>query len=177
MKQIVYYVASSLDGFISGPNGEVEGFIMQGESVDHYRAELKFFNTVIMGRTTYESGYRCGLQPGQPVYPHMDHYIFSGTLKFDNPAEKVHVKKLSLDAITELKENSKTDIYLCGGGMFAGWLLNNGLIDILKIKLNPLILGNGIKLFANCDRLHVPVLIDNSSFDDGIQILTYKFTK
>lgn len=75
-----------------------------------------------------------------PAYPNMDHYIFSNFLTLDNPSEKVNVCKPDLEIIKNLKDQEGTDIYLCGGGEFAGWLLDNKMIDILKIKLNPLIL-------------------------------------
>lgn len=59
--------------------------------VGKYMTDLAGFDTVIMGKKTYESGYRFGLQPGQPTYPHMTHYIFSETLSFENKNPKVNV--------------------------------------------------------------------------------------
>ena len=79
MKKIVYYVAVSLDGYISGKNDDISQFIMQGDGVDHYQSNLTEFGTVIMGRKTYEFGFKYGLKPGQPAYPDMKHYIFSET--------------------------------------------------------------------------------------------------
>ena len=126
-----------------------------------------------MGRRTYEFGYQFGLIPGKPAYPHMEHHIFSETLKIDKLAENVRIEKKSIERIKEIKEKSKTDIYLCGGGQFAGWLLDNGLIDQLKLKLNPIILGGGIPLFGNSKTAMVGNLIEKESFHDGLQILTY----
>ena len=50
MKKIVYYVASSLDGYIAGKNDDISSFILQGPGVEHYQADLTHFGTVIMGR-------------------------------------------------------------------------------------------------------------------------------
>ncbi len=83
MRKITYYAAAAPDGFIEGPNGDVSGFVQQGDGVDQYLKDLQSYDTVIMGRKTYEFGYRFGLVPGQPAYPHIRHYIFSNTLKFD----------------------------------------------------------------------------------------------
>lgn len=77
MKKIIYYVATSIDGFISGLNEDISGFLPDGNGVQKYLDDLKEFKTVIMGRKTYEFGYKYGLKPGSPAYPHMDHYIFS----------------------------------------------------------------------------------------------------
>jgi len=146
MRKIVYYVATSLDGFIAGPNDDISGFIPSGNGVKKYQDDLLQLDTVIMGRRTYEFGYKYGLRPGTKVYPHMKHYIFSSSLHFENP--QVTVCKPDLSIIKKLKEETGSDIYLCGGGEFAGWLLLNEEIDILKIKLNPFIQGKGIPLFG-----------------------------
>lgn len=173
MRKIVYYVASSIDGFISGLNEDISGFVSGGNGVDKYLADLANFDTVIMGRSTYEFGYKYGLQPGQPAYPHMKHYIFSNSLKLENSDPRVQVKKLDLNEITKLQKKKGTDIYLCGGGQFAGWLLDHQKIDILKLKLNPLILGEGIKLFGNSTSKYRLDLLDSSTYENGLQIMTF----
>lgn len=173
MKKIIYYVASSLDGYIAGMNDDISQFIPQGKGVEKYLSDLTKFETVIMGRRTYEFGFQYGLKPGQPAYPNMEHFIFSETLKIENLAETVHIEKLSVERINEIKTNSKTDIYLCGGGEFAGWLLDNGLIDQIKLKLNPIIIGEGIRLFGSSNAKINLDLDEQESFDDGLQILTY----
>ena len=174
MRNIVYYVASSIDGFISRPDQSIEGFVGESEGVVKYLEDLRNFDTVIMGRRTYEFGYRYGLQPGQPAYPHMQHYIFSGSLNFDSHHNNVHVCVPDLDIIKKLKEDRGTDIYLCGGGDFAGWLLDNEQIDILKLKLNPLILGRGIRLFGNSTKDVQTEVIESILYDQGLQVITYK---
>lgn len=174
MRKIVYYVATSLDGFISGPNEDVSGFQASGNGVDQYLADLAHFDTVIMGRRTYEFGYNYGMKPGQLAYSHMRHYIFSNTLKLENPDPKLEVKAIDLEEITKLQNEEGTDIYLCGGGQFAGWLLGNQKIDILKVKLNPLILGAGKRLFGVSSKKHQLQLLDTKSYDHGLQIITYR---
>src|SRR5688572_2194558 len=135
MRKIVYYVASSLDGFISGLNEDISGFVGSGSGVEKYLADLANFDTVIMGRNTYEFGYKFGLKPGQRAYPHMTHYIFSETLKLENADPMVEVKRIDLQEIEAIQNKAGSDIYLCGGGRFAGWLLDNKKVDILKLKL------------------------------------------
>ena len=174
MKKIIYYVASSLDGFIAGPNDDIRLFMEGGPGVDQYLSDLQSFKTVIMGRRTYEFGYRFGLKPGQPAYPHMTHHIFSRSLHFANAAESVHIEPLDLERIRQIKADAPTDIYLCGGGQFAGWLLKNQLIDVLKIKLNPILLGQGVPLFGDAGQTAKLQLTERQSFPDGLQILSYQ---
>jgi len=174
MRKIVYYVASSIDGFISGLNDDISGFIESGNGVDKYLEDLANFDTVIMGRNTYEFGYKYGLQPGQPAYPHMKHYIFSNSLKLENSHKQVQVKSLNLSEINKLQREEGTDIYLCGGGQLAGWLLENKKIDTLKLKFNPLVLGKGVKLFENSFSKYKLDLVDSLIYENGLQIMTFK---
>lgn len=173
MRKIVYYVAISVDGFIAGPNDDISGFAQQGPGVEKYQQDLLQFDTVIMGRRTYEFGYQYGLSPGQPAYPHMEHYLFSNTLTFEQSHEKVHVVPPDLSQVTALKEQDGSDIYLCGGGAFAGWLLDQQQIDVLKIKLNPVVLGGGIPLFNGLSDTYQLSITKQETFDEGPQILTY----
>ena len=173
MRRIVYYVATSLDGFICGENEDISNFVGEGDGVDRYLKDLTEYDTVIMGRNTYEFGYKFGLKPGQRAYPHMAHYIFSNTLKFENPDTNVKVCPVELNEVVKLKNVSGSDIYLCGGGIFAGWLHDNDLIDVLKIKLNPIILGMGVRMFGDSKKPLKLELTDTSEFDNGLQIMTY----
>jgi len=177
MTKIIYYVASSIDGFIAGPNDDISDFFTGGKGVEKYLSDLQNFKTVIMGRRTYEFGYNYGLELGQPAYPHMEHFIFSDSLKIKKLAESVHIEKKSINRIKEIKESAQTDVYLCGGGEFAGWLLDNGLIDQLKLKLNPIILGYGIRLFGKSKNKAKLKLIETESFEEGLKILTYDIEK
>jgi dihydrofolate reductase len=174
MRKIIYYVAMSLDGFISGDNGDISGFVGDGNGVAKYLADLAGYDTVIMGKNTYEFGYKFGLQPGKPAYPHMTHYVFSNSLTLDNPDPKVLVRPIRIEEIDKIKKQSGTDIYLCGGGQFAGWLLNNNQIDTLKIKLNPLLLGEGVRMFRDAKSDCKLELIETDRYEHGLQIMTYK---
>lgn len=174
MRKINYYVASSIDGFISGPNEDISGFVQQGKGVEQYLSDLQTFDTVIMGRKTYEFGYQFGLEPGQPAYPHMDHFIFSNTMELENPNEKVTVCPIDISIVKALKQKPGSDIYLCGGGEFAGWLLENEMIDIVKIKLNPLILGGGVPIFGTSKKQHQLELTSSEKYENGLQIMTYQ---
>ena len=174
MNKIIYYVATSIDGFISGENEDISGFIPEGNGVQQYLDDLKDFETVIMGRKTYEFGYQYGLKPGSPAYPHMQHYIFSDTLTFEKAESNVHVLTPDIAKISGIREKSKTDIYLCGGGQSAGWLLDNEQIDILKLKVNPLILGSGVSIFGDSRRSFQLELLESERYDKGLFINTYK---
>ena len=105
----------------------------------------------------------------------MEHFIFSSSLQLANTADTVHIEPLSLERIHSIKQAASTDIYLCGGGEFAGWLLEHELIEQLKLKLNPIILGDGVRLFGSSKKRAKWNLVETATFDDGLKILTYDF--
>lgn len=175
MRKIVYYVAMSLDGYIAGEGGDIGQFILEGKGVEKYMNDLTKYDTVLMGRNTYEFGYNYGLKAGEPAYPNMIHHIFSNSLTFDEKHESVFAEKMDVSRVREIKAKQGSDIYLCGGGEFAGWLLDHKMIDELKIKLNPIVLGSGIRLFGSSKTLAGFGLKSSEKFEDGLQILTYAF--
>lgn len=82
MRKLAYHVGTSLDNYISREDGSVEGFLREGDHVDDYVASLKAYDTVLMGKTTYEWGIKFGgLKPGQAAHPWMNNYVFSKTLR------------------------------------------------------------------------------------------------
>ena len=175
MRKLIYHVGATLDGFIAHEDGSAEGFIYEGDHVTDYTQSLESYDTVLMGKKTYEFGYQYGLQPGQPAYPHMKHYIFSKTLHFDSSvSDQVKVvDKNEVDFIKQLKAGQGTPLYLCGGGSFAGFLLEQGLIDELKVKLYPVLFGKGIPLFETKKEVKL-ALLDSKVYDTGVSLLTYQ---
>ncbi|WP_371496167.1 dihydrofolate reductase family protein [Kitasatospora sp. NBC_00374] len=166
MRKLVYFIASSLDGFIAGPDGAdptgPDGFWPITESyVQHLvteypetlpaparaalgvTAEGTHFDTVLEGRRTYEIGLKVGLAN---AYPHLRHLVFSRTLA-ESPDPGVElVAGDPVETVRELKQQDGKDIWLVGGGELAAALF--GEIDRLVVKLSPLTIGNGIPLFS-----------------------------
>lgn len=153
MQPIIYDVAVSVDGFIAGPNGDISGFAEDGPVVDDYLARLETYACAIMGRATYQFGYGFGLKPGGNPYPHMKCHVFSHTLALPKGSDVTIVREAALEHARALKLESPGPIYLCGGGTFAGLLLEAGLIDILRLKRAPIIFGDGVPLFAGYSRI------------------------
>lgn len=176
MKSIVYYIASSIDGFIAGENDDVSDFIQTGPGVEAYFNEIRHMQTVIMGRRTYEFACQFGVIPGDlvPLYSHMHHYVLSDNLQLDHHDEYLKICELNVDEVNNIKRTSPTDIYLCGGGQMAGWMLENELIDIVKVKVNPVIIGKGVKLFGDFEGRVNLDLIKSEHDMDGLQVLSYK---
>jgi len=174
MRRIVYYVACSLDGYIAGPKGDSSMFVKKGSVSERYREDLEAFDTVIMCRQTYEFGYGYGLEPGQPTCEGKKHYIFSNSLFFERHHPDVFVMAPDEEHVEALKAEGDSDIYLCGGGHFAGWLLEKGLIDAVKLRLNPVVLGSGTRLFGQSPASAKLRLVSSVPCDGGVHINDYQ---
>ena len=148
MQPIIYDVAVSLDGYISGPDGDISKFAHEGAVVEDYTHRLSQYSSAIMGRATYEFGYQYGLAAGQNPYPHMQTYVFSQTLDCPNGCDVTILGDALLPALHKIKRCSAGPIYLCGGGAFAGSLLGLGMINQLRLKRAPIVLGGGVSLFG-----------------------------
>ncbi len=173
MRRIVYDVASSVDGFVSHGDGSVDGLLSEGGHVVDYLTRLEGYDTVLMGRATYEWGYRFGLTPGAPAYPHMLHLIFSTTLRFELTPQVRVISENALSTIEELKRGDGSDLYLCGGGALAGFLLEHQLIDRLILKQNPVIFGHGVRLFGASSKKVKLNLFDSKMYANGVALLQY----
>jgi len=175
MRKLIYHVSTTLDNFICQEDGSIGGFLAEGDHIPDYLDSLKNYDTVLMGRSTYEFGYGYGLKPGIAPYPTMKNYVFSKSLRFDFPIDErlTIVRNDAVPFVRDLKNTEGGHIYLCGGGIFASTLLDNNLIDLLIIKLNPVLLGKGIRLFERSNRKADLSLIDTKIYQSGVVLLTY----
>jgi dihydrofolate reductase len=172
-RKLIYDVAVSLDGFIAGPGGDISLFVPEGDHVAAYLERLKTYSTVVMGRRTYEFGYAFGLEPGKRAYAHMDHHVISKTLALPEEREVEIVREDGAAFVAALKRAEGGDIYLCGGGELAGALHEAGLIDVLRLKLNPIVLGEGVRLFGRADATARYRLAGVQTYQSGVAFLEY----
>ena len=84
------------------------------------------------------------------------------------------VKKDAIEYIRQLKNQDGKDIWLCGGGDLAGKLANEGLIDELILKVNPIAIGKGIGIFENLKETIAMNLTSSKNYSNGVVLLKYK---
>jgi len=158
----------SLDGYIAGPNGEID-WIVSDPSVD-FEAIYAGFDTVLLGRRTYELTQ----QPGAPPWPAgWRVFVCSRTLKAsEHPAVHVVSTDLAL-TVSRLRAESGRDIWLFGGGSLCASLLAAGLVDQIEVAIMPVLLGGGAPLVATITPRSPLVLTRSHHSPRGIVNLQY----
>lgn len=161
MRELTYYVAVTLDGYVAGPEGQFDQFVFDGDHAadigERYRGTVPTalaaqaglsveggpFDTVLMGWNTYAVGL-----PELPnPYTHLRQIVFTRTHTAPEGAEGVEfTDRDPVEVVRKLKAESGKGIWLCGGGALASTLREE--IDRLALKRNPVLFGSGIPLFA-----------------------------
>jgi dihydrofolate reductase len=169
MRRVLYRVAASLDGFIAGPNGEID-WIVPDPTVD-FVSLYAGVDTVLIGRRTYEMT----LQPGAPPWPaDWRIYVFSQTL---NAAQHAGVTVVSGNVgatVAALRSESGRDIWLFGGGGLFASLLAAQVVDQIDVAVMPVLLGGGTPLVSRgTPRSRLRLALANTS-PSGIVNLQYQ---
>ncbi|MFK7846859.1 MAG: dihydrofolate reductase family protein [Rhodothermales bacterium] len=170
MRDLIYYVAVSIDGYIAEADGTFGRFVWDDDVVADFFASYEWFDTVVMGRKTYDVALLQGITD---PYPNLKGYVFSKTLKTDPDPNMALVQGDVVEHVTALKKEAGKPIWLCGGGDLAGQLLEAKLIDQLIIKLNPVILGGGIPIFSNITTFARLNPTEIKEYDCGISLRHY----
>ena len=186
MRELVYYVAVSLDGYIAAPDDTFADFPMQGDHIEMILREysdtiptlglratgltpdLSRFDTVVMGWNTYKAG---GIHPPDGPYGHLRQYVFSRNHTGVEPAVNLSDED-PVGLVRKLKREKGSGIWLAGGGILASALV--GEIDRMILKVNPVLLGSGKRLFA--ERAYSPTrsrLVASESFESGVVVNEY----
>ncbi|GLZ30389.1 diacylglycerol kinase [Lentzea sp. NBRC 105346] len=186
MRKLIYFVATTLDGFIAEEDGSFDGFLFEGDHMtamvtefgDTLPAQARQalgidapnhnFDTVLMGRNTYQ------VPGGLPSpYPHLRQYVVSSTLT-GTPDDVEVISGNVVDKVRELKNEDGLDIWLCGGGKLAADLA--GEIDVLHLKVHPIVFGTGVPLFDGKIDRQVFKPVGTKAYESGVVFTRFERT-
>ncbi len=180
----------SLDGVYQGPGGPDEdrrgGFERGGWTAASADAEMLPFLVDMFGRADGLLLGRKTWQIWEPYWPKHDDnpfghiinalpkYVPSTTLK-DPTWQNTHVLSGDVEAaIRELKAKPGRELQVHGSGVLLRWLLERDLVDELNIRLHPIIVGAGLRLFPESGPSHNMEVVESRQLPEGVTILTYR---
>jgi dihydrofolate reductase len=184
MRKLVYWVHSSVDGYIDGPNGEFDWPTMGPELSAYSEALDNGVDTLLFGRPVWEM--MVGFWPNAESItddPHVAAFapfwratpkvVFSRTYAGDEWTSRVIGADLAKE-IDALKAEPGGDLLLTGGSALAGALAELGAIDEFHIAVHPVVLGGGRPLFANPDRRRTLRHVETTVLDDQVVVSHYQ---
>ena len=166
MRKIKLFIACSLDGFIARKDGGIDWLSSGGDY--GYKKFYASVDAVLMGRKTYELALKLG-----ETYKDKRAIVFTRQKNFKKNSNVEFVSDI-VPFTKKLKNSKGKDIWIVGGGEIVSVLLNNNLVDEMRIFVHPIILGKGISLFLNVKKDVKLKLIGTSEFEDGLVKMEYK---
>lgn len=177
-RKIIVYIATSADGHIARPDGDVEWLNRRPDTIDYGMKEFySSIDTILWGRKTYDWLVRYLKKTGSassPVDPKMKNYVFSRKppkrplpgLEFVAEPVKPFARRL--------RAAPGRNVWMMGGGKIIASFLDAGEIDEFDIHVIPVFIGEGIPLMAPRHR-DVPLrLLSSRNYPDGVVRLRYE---
>lgn len=182
MGKIILDLAVTLDGYISGPHGEIDWLVKDGERDfgDILAEILDGIGAIFYGRVSYDlwGNY----QPDEKASPKLKEsykllhsktkYVFSKTKEGDN-SKAIFINSDINENILEIKQKVDGNIWLYGGGKLITTIMNLGLVDEYRLAVHPVIIGKGIPIFKDIKESIGLKLIDTEQSKSGVILLTY----
>lgn len=186
MRRLVLFMHASLDGFVAGPNGEMDWIDVNDEMFEYAGQRTRDADTALYGRVTYQmmESYwpTAGDQPTATKHDieHSKWYnsvakvVVSRTMK----GTKLTNTRIVGDGVTgeilKLKQNAGKDIVMFGSPTVAHALMRENLIDDYWLFINPILLGTGIPLFKELKARAALGLVASHVFSSGVVCLHYE---
>jgi dihydrofolate reductase len=188
MRKIIVTMWTTLDGYIAGPNGEMDWIgEIYDEAMGNYEDNLvSSADTLLLGRVTYQSF--AGSWPHVPDSPHasegekayarklnaMRKIVFSRTLESVEWNNSTLVKEVIPEEIEKLKQEPGLDMVIYGSASLIQTLTNLGLIDEYQILVHPVLLGDGKPLWSDISQKVRLKLVQTKTHPSGVVVLYYQ---
>jgi len=185
MRNLIFFMHTSLDGFVAGLNGEMDWINLDDAMFDFVATMTDQADTALYGRVTYEMMQSYWPTAGGQLnatkhdiehstwYNKVSKIVLSKTIHETGLHNtKVISDQLSYN-INKLKQQEGKNILIFGSPGASQSLLNQGLIDEFWLFVNPVILGQGIPLFKNITGTTKLKFVESKTFVCGVIALHY----
>jgi dihydrofolate reductase len=172
-RKIIVSIATSADGFIARPDGDVGWLDRPRVKGDYGMGEFfKTIDTILWGRKTYTKGLEMGMKAS--TFPGVRNYVFSRSPQKSLAPGFEYVKEPIQSFIRRLRQQAGKHIWMMGGGEIIGSFLDEGEIDEFSIHVIPVFIGEGIPLIQPKHRTVPLDLLSTKKFSDGVAHLNYR---
>lgn len=181
-RKIILFNLITVDGFFEGLDGDISWHQVDDEFNESAIKQLNSMDALIFGRKTYEmmasywpTEYAIKNDPiVAKLMNDMPKFVFSKSLKEVKWSNSSLISGDIKTAVVDLKEKFFNDIYIFGSGKLTNEFLKLGLIDEIRLIINPILLGKGTHMFSNNgDKLTLQFL-KSTTFKNGNIGLIYK---
>jgi dihydrofolate reductase len=172
VRKVVFGGANSLDNYLARKDHSTDWLRWSNEAAAVTAVYWKTFDTVLMGRKTYEVALRHS--NGKAPYPDKQTYVFSRTCTDDADGAVTIVDTDAVGFVRQLKRKRGKDICLMGGGELARSFFEVGLIDEIGFNIQPVLLGSGIPLFHEITHQIDLKLLECRPFRNGGVLVKYR---
>lgn len=171
MPQVIYYVAASLDGYIAISDGGLEWLApFEAKGEDYGYAEFyDSIDAVLLGSRTYEKSLTFGAWP----FPGKPSWVFSRRQIAAAEPDVIITPNPPDQVMAELEERGVRRAWLVGGGALAASFRDHRLITEYIVSIIPVILGDGIPLFASSGEREYLQLAGSRTYPNGVVQLRY----
>ncbi|MEZ0609001.1 dihydrofolate reductase family protein [Fibrella sp. WM1] len=180
MRTLKLQVQVTVDGFMAGPNGEMDWMTFPWtDDIGQYVADLSApVDTILLGRNLAQGFIPHWAahpdEPGADLFNNAPKVVFTQTLD-TSPWANTRLAKGDLTTeINALKNEPGGDLITYGGGTFVASLIRAGLIDELHLFVNPAAIGNGMAVFGGLNTTQALTLVKSVAFACGIVVLHYQ---
>jgi dihydrofolate reductase len=189
MRHLVLFMHISLDGYVAGPNGEMDWINVNEEMFEYAGQRTRGSDTALYGRVTYqmmEAYWPTAADQPNPTRHDIEHskwynavekVVISNTLKDAKRANLKIVRQNIAGEIRQLKQKAGKDILMFGSPTAAHLLMAENLIDDYWLFVNPIILGHGIPLFKGVREKTSLALAESDVFPSGVVCLHYTYNQ
>jgi dihydrofolate reductase len=175
MRKIIESTLVSADGVVGSPPLWAMDYRDQEITRDALE-RLSGSDAMLMGRGTYEMFAATWPSHTDDFARRMNtirKYVFSSTLASANWSNSTIVRGDVVAQVTKIKEQDGRDLALFGHGRLAQTLLENGLIDELRLSIHPVLAGAGLPQFSNGGKTPL-TLVSAKTFTTGVVVLSYQ---
>ena len=184
MRKLKLQMQMTIDGFVAGPEGQLDWMCAEMDvlQLQVLKELTESMDTILLGRKMTDGfitywEHVVNNQPDSPEYPYAKIFVDTPKIVFSKTIKTIDGKNVVVEngdlveSVNKLKDREGKDIIVYGGAGFVSELIRYNLIDELYLFINPVAIGNGLKIFSGRSNFK---LLKSTSFSNGMVVNQYE---